>query len=99
MEYINIFKDTLLNKYADFKGNAGRTEYWTFVVVYIILAAICGAISQILSSILGLVLFIPNLAVTVRRLHDRGKSGWWVLIALVPVIGTIYLIYLLATKK
>ena len=100
MEYLNIFKECVTSKYADFKGSASRTEFWTFTVITWLLNVILVAIKiAALSSIVGLLLLIPTLAVGVRRLHDRGKSGWWYLIALVPVVGIIYLIYLWATKK
>lgn len=98
MEYINIFKETLLTKYADFSGNATRTEFWTFFVIEWLLCAILGVISSALSSIVSLALLIPMLAVGARRLRDRGVSPWLWLIALTG-IGYLVLIYFWATKK
>jgi uncharacterized membrane protein YhaH (DUF805 family) len=92
---------TCLNKYAVFSGRARRSEYWWFVlfnlVVNIVLSlvdlVIFGSGSSVLSLIFGLAVLIPGIAVSVRRLHDLGKSGWWLLIALVPLIGAVLLIW------
>jgi uncharacterized membrane protein YhaH (DUF805 family) len=79
-------------------------EYWYFVLFNIIVSIVLGAIdgllgtrgsyagAGLLSGIYGLAILIPSLAVTVRRLHDIDRSGWWILIALVPLIGTIVLL-------
>ena len=97
---MNWFLKALKN-YAGFSGRSQRSEYWYFVLfymlIYIVLAVIdamvFGAGSMgILSSIYSLALFIPSLAVSVRRLHDTDRSGWWILIGLVPLIGWIVLI-------
>ena len=90
-----------LKKYAVFSGRARRSEYWYFglfyVLIYIALAVIDGVMNaasnfSLLSGIFALAMLIPSLAVTVRRLHDTDRSGWWVLIGLVPVVGFIALI-------
>ncbi len=95
--------ETVLRKYADFSGRAGRAEYWwwwaALLVTFIALGAISAFLGQVgyaVAAIVALAAFIPNLAVTVRRLHDTGRSGWWVLVALVPAIGAIILLVLLA---
>jgi uncharacterized membrane protein YhaH (DUF805 family) len=89
----------VLNKYAVFEGRAGRAEYWYFVLANMIASIIVGIIGSILhdrsnaiSNLYSLVLFIPSLSVGSRRLHDIGKSGWWQLLCLLPVIGWIWLI-------
>ena len=94
----------VLKKYAVFKGRAQRKEYWYFVLfytlTYIVLVLIDNATgtfstaSQVglLSGIYALVVLIPSIAVGVRRLHDTSRSGWWMLIVLVPIIGFIVLI-------
>jgi uncharacterized membrane protein YhaH (DUF805 family) len=96
------FTDAIRNgfeNYAKFDGRAPRREYW-FWVLFVVLASIAAsvidtAVTQgILGVVIGLGLFIPNLAVSVRRLHDIGKSGWNLLWGLVPLLGFIYLIYL-----
>lgn len=99
----------VLRKYATFDGRAHRTEFWMFVLVNIIVSiglnivdAIIGTDGALgaglLSSIYALAILIPTLAVAVRRLHDIGRSGWWLLIALIPIVGFIILIVWYATK-
>ena len=87
-----------LKKYADFSGRARRTEYWMFFLVNIVIAVVLGIVEAILGGpgILGglysLAVLLPSIAVTVRRLHDTGRTGWWMLVALIPVIGAIVLL-------
>jgi uncharacterized membrane protein YhaH (DUF805 family) len=93
-----------LKRYAVFRGRAGRPEYWYFTLIYFLVALVLGALDFIagtynpesgtglFSSIFAIVLLIPVLAVTVRRLHDTGRSGWWLLIGLLPLIGFIVLL-------
>ena len=83
---------TCLKKYVDFSGRASRSEYWYFALAYFILMIVSGMISEMLSSVLALGVFLPSLAVATRRLHDIGKSGWWQLIALTG-IGILLLLY------
>jgi len=93
-----------LKNYANFGGRARRKEYWYFTLFNFIIAFLLGFIDGILGSfspeagmgLLGglytLAILIPGLAVSVRRLHDTERSGWWLLIALVPLIGAIVLL-------
>lgn len=93
-----------LKKYATFSGRAQRAEYWYFVLFYLlffiglsIIDGVTGSFSEeagmgLLSGLLTLVLLIPSIAVGVRRLHDTGRSGWWLLIALIPLVGAIVLL-------
>lgn len=88
----------------NFQGRARRKEYWMFSLVAFVLMGILTWLDAtfdwwfaqdlgVTSTILGLLLFIPNLAVSVRRLHDIGKSGWWLLLlALIPIVGPIILL-------
>lgn len=99
---MNHYTD-VLKKYAVFSGRARRQEYWMFtlfqvavVIVLAILDAVLGAGSLIVG-LYVLATFVPSLAVTVRRLHDLGKSGAWYFIAFVPLIGGIWLLVLTAT--
>jgi uncharacterized membrane protein YhaH (DUF805 family) len=88
----------VLQKYAEFNGRARRTEYWMFVLFNFIASAVLGVVGRIvhlpvlLSALYSLAVLIPSLAVSVRRLHDTDRSGWWLLVALVPVIGIIVLL-------
>jgi len=92
-----------LKKYAVFEGRARRREYWFFAlfvvlisVVLTIIDAMIGTMTSqgagILSGLFCLAVLIPSLAVGARRLHDTGRSGWWLLIGLIPFIGAIVLI-------
>lgn len=110
-ELIQNFKEVVTQKYVLFTGRAGVKEYWYFFVVnfavsilfYILMlifmesAAMAGIVG-LLSTIWSLGLFLPALALTVRRLHDTGKGGGWIFIGLVPIIGALYLLYLMIIK-
>ena len=81
-----------LRQYADFSGRARRKEYWMFILFNAIISFVLGFIDgllglNLLSYIYALVIFIPSLAVSVRRLHDIGRCGWWYLLPMVPFIG------------
>jgi uncharacterized membrane protein YhaH (DUF805 family) len=80
-------------KYADFSGRAKRPEFWWFVLFTFLASMILGVVSSMLAGMFSLAVLIPSLAVGARRLHDIGRSGWWQLIWLVPVIGWIIMIY------
>jgi uncharacterized membrane protein YhaH (DUF805 family) len=89
----------VLKKYAEFEGRARRQEYWMFYLfnfiisfLLIFLESLVGG-PGILGMIYGLAVLVPGLAVTVRRLHDTGKSGLWILIAFVPLIGALVLLF------
>ena len=98
-----------LKNYATFTGRARRSEYWFFTLFYFIFLVL----AVILDNLLGitiedtgigplyfisiLAMIIPGLAVTVRRLHDVGKSGWFYFIVLIPIIGSIWLLVLMVS--
>ena len=88
---------TCLNKYADFSGRASRSEYWWFMLFYIISYIAIVAISAVLHMpflvIVILGFFIPGIAVGSRRLHDTGKTGWLQLIGIIPLIGLILIVF------
>jgi uncharacterized membrane protein YhaH (DUF805 family) len=93
----------VLKEYAVFKGRARRTEFWMFVLFNIIFSIVATILDKfigikIISSLYGLAVLIPSLAVGVRRLHDIAKSGWWWLIGLIPLVGQIWLIVLFASN-
>ena len=104
MPIIENWKLVVLERYAKFDGRAGRAEFWWFVlanfVVYVallILAQISG-IFMVLYFLYALALIVPNIAVAIRRLHDTDKSGWLLLLVLVPLIGGIILLVLCAME-
>lgn len=98
MNYFNTyFLNVLKNQYADFKGRATRSQFWYFMLIYfiisIILSIVEGALNTtLLSFVWGLIMFIPSIAISARRLHDTDKSGWFQLLALIPLIGAIVLL-------
>ena len=101
----------VLKQYADFSGRARRKEYWMFFLFNMIFAFLAAIIDNVVGTaspelgygvfygIYALAMFIPGLAVGVRRLHDLGKSGWMLLIALIPLIGAIWLLVLMVTDS
>ena len=94
----------VLKKYAVFTGRARRAEYWYFVLFYVLilvgLSIVDGVTGMfdaargigVLSSLFALGTLVPTIAVTVRRLHDTDRSGWWILLNLVPLIGGIVIL-------
>lgn len=94
---------TCLRKYVDFKGRASRAEYWWFFLFAVLAYFGGGMIGMALrtNALLLLVflgVFLPLLSAAVRRLHDTGRPGWWYLIVLIPYVGGIVLIVLLALR-
>ena len=96
----------VLQKYAVFEGRAHRTEYWMFTLINFIIAIILVVLSgntgttadrgpSTLIVIYYLAILLPTLGVTIRRLHDTDRSGWWILIGFVPIIGGIWLLVLM----
>lgn len=88
----------VLKKYADFSGRARRKEFWMFAlinfVVMIVLSIVDGVIGMpVLGAIYALGVLIPSIAVGARRMHDTGRSGWWLLLGLIPVIGLVLIIF------
>lgn len=103
--YLAVIKD-----YAVFEGRAGRSEYWMFflvnLVIAIALAVLDGLIGTLdmfggmglLGVVYALAVLLPGIGVTVRRLHDIGRSGWWILVGLVPLVGGIILLVMMVLK-
>jgi uncharacterized membrane protein YhaH (DUF805 family) len=100
-----------MKKYVVFSGRARRTEYWMFVLINTIFTIVAMVLDNVLgttsadkksglfSGLFGLATLLPSVAVYVRRLHDVGKSGWWMFIGLIPIIGAIYLFVLTVTDS
>ncbi|MEZ4917146.1 MAG: DUF805 domain-containing protein [Chitinophagales bacterium] len=101
------FLKVVRDNYANFNGRARRKEYWMFVLFNMIFAVVAMVLDNVLGiaidsigygpiyGLYTLAVLVPGLAVAVRRLHDVSKSGWWLLIAFIPLIGGLYLIYLM----
>ena len=99
----------VLRQYADFNGRARRTEYWMFTLFSVIISVVLALIDNlvigtsatgfgVLGLIYSLAVLLPSLAVGARRLHDTNRSGWWLLIGLIPLVGAIILIVFFATE-
>lgn len=99
-----------LKRFTDFKGRSRRKEYWMFALFNVIISITTTLLDYafgtasfvyyigLFSMLYGLFVFIPFIAVSVRRLHDTGKTGWMLLIAIIPIIGAIWLLVLFATE-
>jgi uncharacterized membrane protein YhaH (DUF805 family) len=92
-----------MQKYATFSGRSQRSEYWYYFLFYMIIVIVCAIVDGMLgagknnnvgwiSTLAVFGMLVPSIAVTVRRLHDIGKSGWWFLVAFVPLVGGIILL-------
>ncbi len=88
MTFVESIK-VCFSKYAEFKGRASRPEFWWWCLFVFLAGIAAGVVSQVLSALFSLATILPSLAVGARRLHDTNRSGWWQLIALIPVIGWI----------
>ena len=101
-----------LKKFAVFQGRARRKEYWYFVLINVIIGFVLGFIDGLigtydmvtgiglLSGLYSLAVLVPGVAVSVRRLHDTGRSGWWILINFIPIIGVIvFLIFVVQDSQ
>jgi uncharacterized membrane protein YhaH (DUF805 family) len=92
----------VLSKYAEFNGRARRSEYWYFVLINIVISIVIYLVDAGIGSFgaLGIIyslgILIPSIAVAVRRLHDTGRSGWYLLLAFIPFIGAIILLVFMA---
>lgn len=96
--YLNVLKN-----YVGFQGRARRKEYWMFFLFNVIVAFVLGfvgglidpMVGSVLGYIYGLAVLLPSLAVAVRRLHDTGRSGWMILLSLIPLVGGIIVLVFL----
>lgn len=98
VEAIKLF----FSNYTNFSGRSRRSEYWYAALFNVLVALVLGVLPKSVSfigTLWTLGTLIPGLALAIRRLHDIGKSGWWLLIAVIPVIGSIWLIVLEATDS
>lgn len=100
----NNFFDSVkicLSKYADFSGRANRPEYWWFMLfTWVVNLLLSSCIEhRFIAIIFSLSMILPTFAVHARRLHDINKSGWWQLIAIIPLIGWLILLYWVIQKS
>jgi uncharacterized membrane protein YhaH (DUF805 family) len=106
---INYWKKVVLENYANFDGRARRAEFWWYFLANFLIGVVLNIIDAaaglrfgggigVIATIYGLAVLLPGLAVGVRRLHDTDKSGWWLLIGLIPIVGFIILIVFWATE-
>ena len=106
MSFPDAVRNVLINKFGDFNGRATRSEYWWWALASFIISIPFTILDGIIfgwgyddpvwfSILLSIAIFIPTLTLTVRRLHDKGKSGWFLLILVVPLINICFMIVLL----
>jgi uncharacterized membrane protein YhaH (DUF805 family) len=94
----------VLKKYAVFDGRASRTEFWMYTLINIIVLIVLAIIDHIIGTgfrfggllydIYGLAVLLPGLGVAIRRLHDTGRSGWWMLLCLIPLVSLVLIVFL-----
>jgi uncharacterized membrane protein YhaH (DUF805 family) len=106
---ISYWKKVVLENYLNFEGRARRAEFWWYALANLIISVVLslidaaigtgGVYGGVLSGIYALAVLLPGLAVAIRRLHDTSKSGWWLLIAFIPLVGLIVLIVFWATDS
>ena len=99
-QLIQNFQNVVTKHYMDFNGRVARTQFWQYILVYVVIAVVFAILRlQILSNVLALALFLPSLGIAIRRLHDIDKSGWLVLLPMIPgvLMGlTLFIFYPLA---
>ncbi len=93
------FFDVFKNHYVDFAGRATRTQFWMFQLFMFLFALVMAAVlsfmgdaGQVIYYVISLAVFLPSLAIAARRLHDIGRSAWWLLLYFLPVLGPIVLL-------
>jgi len=89
--YLKVVRDN----YANFSGRARRKEYWMFVLFNVIISMALGFIHPMLQGVYMLAVLIPGWAVAIRRMHDVGKSGWFFLVGFIPLIGGLWILFLM----
>ncbi|MEN9505037.1 MAG: hypothetical protein RI958_963 [Actinomycetota bacterium] len=103
MDLVKYWKVVVLERYATFDGRARRAEFWWFALANIVINIVLSILGEasglfaVISVLYGLAVLVPGIAVGVRRLHDIDKSGWFLLLALIPIVGAIILLVWAAT--
>jgi uncharacterized membrane protein YhaH (DUF805 family) len=104
-KFIENFLNLIKTKYVKFDGRASRFEYWGFVLVNFVIAVVFSLLDSVIGTggllygVAGLALLLPGVSAAVRRLHDIGKSGWWLLISLIPIVGLVLLYFLVQPSQ
>lgn len=103
---IDWYKKVVFENYANFRGRARREEFWCYIFVGFLISIVLGILDYVLGLtfdkyefnylrlLYSLLVYIPGFAVTVRRLHDVGKSGWFLFIVFIPIVGIVWLLVL-----
>lgn len=92
--YLKVIKN-----YVGFTGRARRKEYWMYCLFYIIIGIVIAVVERViglgtmLSSLYSLALLLPSIAVSIRRMHDTGRSGWWICINFIPILGWLIFLF------
>lgn len=94
MDFITAVKTCVLQKYVCFTGRARRSEFWYFALCSCVLSFI-----PIINIISGLALLLPGIGVGVRRLHDTGRSGWWLLLAIIPLVNLVLIYFYICDSQ
>lgn len=102
MSFADAVRTCLTTKYMDFSGRGRRSEYWWFFLFNVLVSTVVNVIASainltFLTYLVSLALLLPGLGAAVRRLHDTGKSGWMILIGIIPLVGAIVLLVFLVT--
>ena len=102
MDFMTAVK-TCFSNYFTIQGRAQRSEYWWYTLFIIIVTIIAMIIDAAISFplfylIVALGTLAPSICAGIRRMHDKGKNGWWLLIGLVPIIGGLYILYMFVTR-
>lgn len=108
LSYVDNFKHSVVGNFVNFSTRASRSEYWRFTAVTVLIGFVfsllrfifgntfLGSLFSLLSFAYTCAIFLPSIGIAVRRLHDINKSGWFLLLPFIPIIGLVYIIYLLA---
>ena len=93
MTFQDAVETCLKKKYAEFEGDATRSEYWWFALFIFAVGIVLSMVSRPLAGLFYVGTLLPSIAVGIRRLHDTNRSGWWFLVGLVPFVGWLILLY------
>lgn len=103
LDFGEAVRRALTVNYCNFQGRASRSEYWWFMLFSFIAGCIISVVfcwsdtlEYLVSGLFSLAILLPSLGLAVRRLHDTGRSGWWIFISLIPLVGFIIFLYFVA---